>query len=497
MKVLIYMPFSAWIPHLATDLEIAAKHIDNGDDVHIIQCSGDLPSCEPNPNHFKFKCTLCKSMRDKGLNLLQLSRQNRHELALNKFISEMDIPDFSSIEELMTYKYDNVDVGMTVASTLISMVREPNPNLSDYKKFINENILMSLAIYGAIKYHIGVIKPDVFYLFNGRFATLRPALRAAQDVGVKTFVHERAGVLQRYSLTENTYPHDLEYQQEQIVIQWNDSRPYSEKEEISKKWFGKQRGGTNLFSHSKSTLKGNLPQEFDLSKRNIAIFISSEDEFQGIPGWTIQLYNNQVDAIKTIINADIDENVQFYLRIHPYLKKIKNTQTKELSMLNSPNLTIIPANSKIDSYELMEACEKVIVFGSTIGVESNYWGTPSILIGRALYEDLGVCYIPKNHPEVVDLINNDLNPLPKIGSIKFGYWQSVYGEPFIYYHPESARGGKFKGVYLGYKIYDRIKDKILSIEGISLPIINLIRQMRTWTWKLRRSNTNKIISENN
>ena len=26
MKVLIYMPFSAWIPHLATDLEIAAKH---------------------------------------------------------------------------------------------------------------------------------------------------------------------------------------------------------------------------------------------------------------------------------------------------------------------------------------------------------------------------------------------------------------------------------------------------------------------------------------
>ena len=53
MKVLIYMPFSAWIPHLATDLEIAVKHIKSGDEVHIIQCSGDLPSCEPNPNHFK------------------------------------------------------------------------------------------------------------------------------------------------------------------------------------------------------------------------------------------------------------------------------------------------------------------------------------------------------------------------------------------------------------------------------------------------------------
>ena len=78
------MPFSDWVSHLATDLEIAAKHIEEGDEVHIIQCSSDLPSCEANPNHFKLRCIICKSKRDKGLALLNLPEQNRHELNLNE-----------------------------------------------------------------------------------------------------------------------------------------------------------------------------------------------------------------------------------------------------------------------------------------------------------------------------------------------------------------------------------------------------------------------------
>lgn len=45
MKILIYMPYATWIPHLGTYLEIEAKHLDARDEVHIIQCSGDLTSC--------------------------------------------------------------------------------------------------------------------------------------------------------------------------------------------------------------------------------------------------------------------------------------------------------------------------------------------------------------------------------------------------------------------------------------------------------------------
>jgi len=459
MKILIYMPFAAWIPHLGTDLEIAAKHLDAGDEVHIIHCSGDLPSCESNPSHTKLRCIACRYQLDKGLSLINLPQQNRHELALNDFSRCIDLPDFHSIEELNSFEINNIDIGMAVASTLISKTRDPNPNVINFKNYIHENILMANSIYDAMKYHLQQIEPDVFYLFNGRFAAIRPALRAARDLDIKTFVHERAGVSQKYTLSEDTYPHDIEYQKNIINNLWDNGQPNNEKEEIAKQWFEDRRAGKDQgwYSFTKSQKKRKLPNGFDASKRNISIFISSEDEFAAIEGWKNPIYKNQTDAINAIINSDLDKNIRFYIRVHPNLKGLDNTQTRELSELKGINLTVIPADSKIDSYELMDACEKVISFGSTMGIESVYWGKPSILAGRSLYEDLGGCYIPKDHEELIDLINGHLNPLSNLGALKYGYFQSLAGIPYIYYNPVSLFKGKFKGIDLSYSVNTKMK----------------------------------------
>jgi len=316
MKVLIYMPFADWIPHLATDLEIAAKHIENGDEVHIIQCSGDLPFCEPNPNHFKFRCMLCKSRRNRGLRIINLPEQNRHELALRKYYRDIDVPEFSSLQELKDFKVDNVDIGMAVVSSLVSMVRESNPDLRLYDNYIRENLSMAIAIYDAITHHLKEINPDIFYLFNGRFVPLRPALRAAQDFGVKTYVHERAGVLQRYSLTEDTYPHDIGYQKGQIEIRWSTERSNEKKEKLAIQWLEERRGGKDQgwFSFTKSQLKGNLPEGFDFEKRNVAIYISSEDEFESISGWQNPIYKNQIDALQNLIKSDLERDILGFIQ---------------------------------------------------------------------------------------------------------------------------------------------------------------------------------------
>ncbi|WP_367344508.1 hypothetical protein [Methanomethylovorans sp.] len=489
MKILIYMPFADWVPHFATDLEIAAKHIEAGDEVHIIQCSGDLPACEPNPNHLKLRCSLCRSRRDKGLNIIDLPIEKRHDLALYNFTRELDIPDFSSMEELKSFEVEGMDAGMAVASSLISMVREPNPNVTQYKPFIKKNLLMSVAVYDAIGYHLDKIKPDAFYLFNGRYASLRPALRAAQTMGVKTYVHERAGVLNRYSLTENTYPHDIEYQKKQIQRNWDNEPDDTKKKEIATKWFEERRGGKDQswYSFTKSQIKGNLPDGFDPSRRNIAVYISSQDEFEAITGWKNQLYKDQTSALKDLITSDIDENIMFYLRIHPNLKGLKNTQTRELNELKALNLYVIPADSKIDSYQLMDACEKVITFGSTMGIESVFWGKPSILIGRAIYEDMKGCYIPRNRREMIALINEKLEPMEVTGAIKFAYWQKSYGHEYVYYKPESVRHGTFMGIYLKDPHIERLKSQILAKSWLSKLIFNFAYLIRKIKWKLHIS----------
>jgi hypothetical protein len=489
MKILIYMPFADWIPHLATDLEIAAKYIEAGDEIHIIQCSGDLPACEPNPNHIKIRCFLCKSRRDKGLGIISLPKENRHDLALDKFTKEMEIPDFSSMEELKNFTVEGFDAGMAVASSLISMVREPNPDIREYMPFIRKNLNMSLAVYDAIRHHLEQIKPDVFYLFNGRYASLRPALRAAQHMKIKTYVHERAGILNKYSLTEDTYPHDIEYQKKQVEKYWHDGADEDKKKGIATKWFEERRGGKDQswYSFTKSQIKGNLPEGFDSSKRNIAVYISSQDEFEAITGWKNQVYKDQTSAMKDLIATDIDDNIMFYLRIHPNLKGLKNTQTRELNELKARNLYVIPADSKIDSYQLMESCEKIITFGSTMGVESVFWGKPSILVGRAIYEDINGCYIPRNRRELIDLINKKLEPMDRTGAIKFAYWQKSYGYKYRYYKPESVRHGTFMGKYLKNPQIEKLKSIILAQSWMSKIIFNAAYFIRKIKWKLRVS----------
>jgi len=134
----------------------------------------------------------------------------------------------------------------------------------------------------------------------------------------------------------------------------------------------------------------------------------------------------------------------------------------------------------------MQACEKVVTFGSTMGIESVFWGKPSILAGRSLYEGLGGCYVPKTHKELVDLINRRLEPKEKVGSLKYAYWQATNGYPYKFYEPESVRGGKFMGVYLKNPALDKIKTKILAYDVLSRMIFNFAYFARTVSWKLRR-----------
>ena len=110
-----------------------------------------------------------------------------------------------------------------------------------------------------------------------------------------------------------------------------------------------------------------------------------------------------------------------------------------------PNLNIILPDSPLDSYALMDACEKVISFSSTMGVEAGYWRRPCLLIGHAFYEDLGCCYRPETHDELIGLLLSDVPPLPQEGSLKYGYYQKANGYPFEFFQQTGFHDGTFLG----------------------------------------------------
>ena len=115
------------------------------------------------------------------------------------------------------------------------------------------------------------------------------------------------------------------------------------------------------------------------------------------------------------------QNIHFYLRIHPNLKNNKYKYHTDLFKLEQiyPNISIIKGNSPISSYSLMSNSDKIIVFGSTMGIEAGFFGKQVLLLSPANYQELSVCYYPKSIIDIENFIDNKINFIPnKINAIK-------------------------------------------------------------------------------
>lgn len=79
-----FTPFAIWSPHFETDLEIIQNHPDSGDKAVVFSCEGQLKTCEPNPDHRRIVCALCRGRFRSGMNWNRgagLSQESFYELS--------------------------------------------------------------------------------------------------------------------------------------------------------------------------------------------------------------------------------------------------------------------------------------------------------------------------------------------------------------------------------------------------------------------------------
>lgn len=463
MKYLISSVYSA-TPHFETELEIAQNLINEGHQVYFLKCNSQLDTCKINPDHELIKCLICQSKVKEGLNAIDIPKEN--VLSLPDF-NNLDyvIPEYSSIEELKEFRYKDSDVGLAVASSLITSLRDNQFDVKLHNDIINRGLLTGMKVHDGYEAILEKINPDVVVIFNGRFLEIKPLMRLCEKLGIDYYTHERGGVNALYSYRKNTTPHALASLIKEIDTYWERDDEF--KVEKGKLFYEERRNGVvqSWVSFIDQQRKDVLPANFDHSKINIGIFNSSMDEYETIPDFTNLIYKDDNEAIERLCDSFKDNPAyHFYLRIHPNLKDLDNYQTKAIKNIADKfkNLTVIPAEDIVDTYALIAAVDKVITFNSTIGVEALYWGTPSILLGRAVYEKIEGIIVPHNHEEAVKIIQQKL-PMPdNNGAIKYGYWCLNFGFEYKYYVPETLFTGKFKNKYIKGSWVWRAINKLIS-----------------------------------
>lgn len=460
--ILAFTPFAIWSPHFETELEIIQNHLDDGGEALILGCQGELPVCEPNPDHDLIICSKCKSRFQSGMKWLsseKLLHKSFFNLTLEQTqeLKDLDCKIWDTLESLKSFRVEGVDVGMAALSSVVTYLREPKPNISEHQELIRKHARSALMVFFSIKNIILKVNPQGLLVCNGRFSSLRPALRAAQHFGVTAFVDEVAGESDRYTITTNTFPHDLERLKSEIENVYLDSvLSFEQKSKMGLSWFTDRQSGKNQirYHYSRSQTEGLLPKKLDGKKINVVIFNSSEDEFVAIEEWQNPFYADQNHAILRLVeDLDGDNRFQIFLRVHPNLNNLQNSQAREIRDLGLqfPSIHIIPPDSAVSSYALLDSADVVVSYGSTIGIEAAYAGTPSILMGRAAYEDLGVCIRPQSHEALITLLlgmaEGEMINLPDnyhLGVTKYGLFNRLWGHPFKFVRPFDAFSAKME-----------------------------------------------------
>jgi hypothetical protein len=457
MKVLIVSPIQAVTPHFETELEIAQIHLDKNDEVIFMTCGGELPGCDLNIQADLKKCEVCRIKRRNGIKLLT------KDVANEPICDKIKYPYISTLPKVLKtqnnikhWQLDGRDLGWGVLSSLVSATQDPEPDLDRNRGLIRRFAASSEKVYYSVKKFICENNIDLVYIFNGRLHATRAVIAACEEQKTEYKVHERGANINLYEIFPNCLPHSIKYNSSEIINIWRNETNYELKKEIGSSWFTERRNKSSKdwYSYTSNQQENELPNDWNNKNYNITVFSSSEDEYVSVGGeWENHIYRSQLEGIKRL--ADdlelVNKKYHITVRMHPNQSRLKNHQTELLRRFKHARVKIIAPESPVDTYALVERSDVVVTFGSTVGIEAVYWGTPSVLLGRSFYQDLGAVHSAKSHEDGLKAILN-----PTLGNkemtLAYGYWANTRGIPFKYFEAEGFFEGKFKGTQINGRL---------------------------------------------
>ncbi|MCS7029575.1 MAG: hypothetical protein NZ519_12505 [Bacteroidia bacterium] len=456
VEILVIESFTS-TPHLETAGEIAIREARKGKITAFSYIDCDNPDCEI-PLTLR-NVLLGASNRHKFEQIARiLSQQNIHiikpvKLSKNtiKEIRLFTLSQFDNLEELKKLTYKNARLGLGIASSLISRIKDPYVDVNLYRSLLRRYMRASAFTYEVAYQIIKHYNPTTVITFNNRFACSKPISEVCKHLKIPLIIHERGADYRRFSLYSQSC-HNFAYIRQLIRESWQ--KGGQDRKIVAQSFFERKRMGDGISwkSFTDAQEKGNFPKR--RLQRRLVYFSSSDDEFASIDDDMIEqsLFKSQRDAIIFLIKwVSSQPDTELVIRVHPHLREKSKKERDWWDNLTGANVLTIKADSSVDSYALADSADVVLSYGSTMGIEAAYFGKPSILLGDSNYRGFGCTYEPNSLSELIELIENkNLPSLPSENALPYGFYFMTHGELYKYYEPTSLFSGLFMGIELSY-----------------------------------------------
>ena len=405
-------------PIFEVEIEIIKKEIENNKAVTLITCDGEKDFCVANEKMSKLICLYCKKRLNDGLNFIGKFHKNQihyiNEKQINSFKKKQldKIQNIKTKNDLLKIEFKKNDIGRSILSTLVTQFNTENIDITKYKPLIEEIYKQSISALINFQKVLEKNKYNKILIFNGRIYNYRPLLRYSQKNKLNSYCYDYAYFShKRYLVAKNDFTQNMfgrAIEIKKIAL----SRKLLLQKEIIKKSgisFFKSRinkKNTGPFAIFNAVQKDILPKTFLTKNFNISFFTSSDLETSLITDRKKRfIYDNQIVAIKKILNKFKNKKINFYVRLHPNFSH-DHKNTKNFMNLEKifDNIEIIKPLSNVSTYKLAKTSDLVIAFGSTIGIESVFLKTNVINLGPSAYKEFKIDFQPNNHKETIDII---------------------------------------------------------------------------------------------
>ncbi len=451
--------------HFAAELEIVKTLLSEGANVHLLLCDTNLATCHPNPSHLLSICKACRSTSRRTIQEVFGDNPQLHLHTISSTVRDCSSSEDGNLEHL------KMAFSKAAHSSAATAFKDPNEKSQEFHTLICAGELAARTVYENVTRLLLSEPFQLVICFNGRFSEDAGAVAAAREAGCPVVTHERSSSGHSIRIFPNAATHSLDYVATELREIEASMSPANIAHE-AELFYTAQRFGLTAGLHGKNLFVGEqnettLPVGFIDELQNIAVFLSSEDEFTVLDEWSNPYGKDQFLVLQDLTRLDELSRYRLWIRVHPSLaNRVGNSLVGAVRKLASERIQVIEAESPISSYQLAERCQNVICFGSTIGAEAAYWGCNTILLGRAEYESLECCHRPNLIEDIPQLIAGGPPEDAVFRAMVYGAFRRR--EYFGYSSTSLSRNQKFL-VFDGHQIRashsSRLQSRILRLFG--------------------------------
>lgn len=182
-------------------------------------------------------------------------------------------------------------------------------------------------------------------------------------------------------------------------LPWNDRMEARIKEYLRGRWTSKYDWLKVLTEENESADSNQIWKELGVDPDKPAVGLLTNVLWDGQLLYPACAFSSQMEwIIATVKHFEKRSDIQLIIRIHPsehdsWIKSrqfIRDEIAKHIPELPA-NVFIIQADSKINTYQAMQNCNAVLIYGTTAGLEMTCMKLPVIAAGEAWIRNKGLC----------------------------------------------------------------------------------------------------------